>query len=73
VLQRLGAQVLNADHIAHEAYLPGQPAHAAIQQAFGAGVLALDGTVDRRKLGALVFDAPEQVRRSGPARVVVMS
>lgn len=61
VLQGLGAQVLNADHLAHQCYLPGQPAHAAIKRAFGSGVLAPDGTVDRRRLGEIVFAAPEQV------------
>lgn len=61
VLQGLGAQVLNGDLLAHQCYLPGQPAHAAIRQAFGSGVFAPDGTVDRRRLGQVVFEAPEQV------------
>lgn len=62
VLQRLGARVLNADHLAHELYLPGTPLHAAVRQAFGSGAIARDGTVDRRRLGAIVFQEPGQLR-----------
>ncbi len=50
-----GARVLDADHLAHATYAPGSPGHAAILQAFGSGVLAADGTIDRRALGGLIF------------------
>jgi dephospho-CoA kinase len=55
MLASLGAEIVDADAIAHRAIDPGTPAHAAIVARFGRGVVADDGTIDRRKLGALVF------------------
>jgi len=58
-----GARVFDADGLAHATYAPGSPGHAAILQAFGSGVLAADGTIDRRALGGLVFaDAAARAR-----------
>ena len=54
-LARLGAAVLDADAVAHEVMRPGRPAHAAVVAAFGPGILAADGEIDRRALGAIVF------------------
>ena len=42
---------------------PGQPAFATIVEQFGPGVLNADGTLDRKKLGAIVFAAPERRKR----------
>ncbi len=55
MLRDLGADTIDADAVAHAVMRPGQPAHAAIVQAFGAGILAADGTIDRGRLGAIVF------------------
>jgi len=59
----LGAKVIDADQLAREVVMPGQPAHAAIVQEFGPGVLQEDGYLDRKKLGAVVFADPERRRR----------
>jgi dephospho-CoA kinase len=50
-----GLPVLDADRIAREVVLPGTPGLAALVEAFGEGVLADDGTLDRKALAALVF------------------
>lgn len=50
-----GCAVLSADRMAHELIAPGQPAYEEILQAFGREVLAADGTIDRKRLGAVVF------------------
>lgn len=63
MLERKGAVLLNADAVGHEVYLPGRPAWQEIVDAFGRGVLAEDGTIDRKKLGAIVFSDPAQLRR----------
>lgn len=55
VLQELGCRVLDADQTARAVVVPGAPGIAAVTRAFGAGVLREDGTLDRPKLGALVF------------------
>ncbi|MFM7598630.1 MAG: dephospho-CoA kinase [Actinomycetota bacterium] len=55
LLARHGAVVVDADAIAREIVEPGQPALEEIARAFGAGVLASDGRLDRPALAALVF------------------
>ena len=52
-----GIPVLDADQIAREVVLPGQPALAEIAAAWPEAVEP-DGTLDRMKLGALVFSNP---------------
>ncbi|MGW0734657.1 dephospho-CoA kinase [Streptomyces sp. NPDC002851] len=55
LLGSYGAVVVDADRIAREVVEPGTPGLAAVVEAFGEDVLAPDGTLDRPKLGALVF------------------
>jgi len=57
---RLGAKVLDADKIAREVVLPGQPAWRKLQQAFGPEFFLPDGEVNRSKLRRLVFADPEE-------------
>lgn len=68
-LRELGAQVIDADEVGHQVYLPGTPGWKAVVEAFGKGILAADGTVDRRKLGEVVFyDAKALSRLNGIVR-----
>ena len=60
ILRELGAIVLDADVLAREVVEPGQPALDAIVREFGPGVLTPQGTLDRKKLAAIVFAAPER-------------
>jgi dephospho-CoA kinase len=55
VLKELGCATFDADKIAHRVMEPGRPAFNDIVREFGEQVLALDGTIDRNKLGAIVF------------------
>jgi dephospho-CoA kinase len=57
-----GVPCLDADLLAHGATGAGTEATMAIAERFGAGVLAADGGVDRRKLGAIVFADPSARR-----------
>jgi len=59
-LQDLGAHVIDADQVARKVVEPGTPALSAIIEAFGDDVLSPDGTLNRTKLGALVFAEPER-------------
>ena len=63
MLAELGAPVVDADQIARDVVQPGQPALAEIVDAFGAEVLLPDGTLDRKRLGALVFGDADKRRR----------
>ncbi len=60
VLHSLGAVVLNADQIGHEAYAPGTDGFKRVVEAFGASIVRENGEIDRRKLGALVFENDEK-------------
>ncbi|WP_031177539.1 dephospho-CoA kinase [Streptomyces sp. NRRL B-3253] len=55
-----GAHLVDADRIAREVVEPGTPGLAAVVEAFGESVLAADGSVDRPKLGEIVFADPER-------------
>ncbi|MBI5536202.1 MAG: dephospho-CoA kinase [Deltaproteobacteria bacterium] len=54
-LKERGVGVVDADQVAREVVLPGTEGLRAIVDAFGQGVLAADGTLDRKALGARVF------------------
>lgn len=53
--RRLGVPCLDADALAHGVMSPGSEATRAIAARFGAGILEADGTVNRKKLAAIVF------------------
>jgi dephospho-CoA kinase len=55
MLRGLGAQLIDADVITHKLMLPGEPAFEPLVDAFGTGILAPDGTIDRRELGRRAF------------------
>jgi len=59
----LGVHVIDTDVIAREVVLPGQPALAEIREAFGAGVIAADGTLDRPAMRSIVFGDDAARRR----------
>lgn len=53
-----GAVLVDSDRIAREVVAAGTPGLAAVVGAFGTGVLAADGNLDRPALAAVVFDDP---------------
>ena len=55
MLAEHGATVVDADELAREVVRPGEPALADIASRFGVGVLTPDGTLDRERLGEIVF------------------
>jgi dephospho-CoA kinase len=63
ILEAQGAPILNADLVGHEVYLPGRPAYHEIIEAFGSEVVAEDGTIDRKKLGPIVFADPKNLAK----------
>jgi dephospho-CoA kinase len=65
-LAELGAAVVDHDLLAREAVRPRSAGLDAVVDAFGAGVLAPDGSLDRAALGAIVFaDAAQRERLNG--------
>ena len=63
MLEQRGAALLSADAAGHEVYEPGRPAWQEIVDAFGRQVVAEDGAIDRRRLGAIAFSDPQQLQR----------
>jgi len=62
LLVKKGAMLVDADAIAREVMLPGHPVLAAVAEFFGQGILQEDGTLDRKKLGSIVFDDKEALK-----------
>lgn len=63
VLGTLGAAVVDADGVAHEAYEPGAAAWRSVVDAFGEGVLDGGGRIDRKRLGDIVFNDGRALRK----------
>ncbi len=55
LLRRRAVPTIDADQLARAAVQPGQPAAEALRARFGPGIFAADGSLDRLRLGRLVF------------------
>lgn len=55
LLVERGALLVDADQVAREVVLPGEPALEAIASTFGQAVLEADGSLNRKALGEIVF------------------
>jgi dephospho-CoA kinase len=62
-LADLGCYLIEADELGHQVLLPGAEAYDGVVNEFGEEVLDQDRFIDRRKLGALVFDKPERLAK----------
>jgi dephospho-CoA kinase len=58
MLKNNGCTVIDADKVAHNLIRKGNPGYAPVLEAFGAQILDPVGEIDRKKLGALVFEDP---------------
>jgi dephospho-CoA kinase len=55
MFEELGAYIIDTDILAREAVLPVKPAFKKIIDYFGKEILLIDGTINRKKLGNIVF------------------
>jgi dephospho-CoA kinase len=55
-LAELGAKIIDSDDVGHDAFLGGSPMYDDVVAEFGKGILGPDGEIDRKKLGAVVFN-----------------
>ncbi len=62
-LSERGATVVDADKVGHDVYRPGTEGWQRVVDAFGREVVAENGEIDRRALGAIVFGDPAQRER----------
>lgn len=63
ILEDLGAVVIHADTVGHEIYRPQTTGWQRIVAAFGTDILNPDQTIDRKKLGAIVFADPQALKQ----------
>ena len=61
--EEMGAVILDADKVGHEAYTPDSRTWCEVVAAFGDEIVAEDRSIDRRKLGAIVFADPAALER----------
>ena len=59
ILRNLGATVVEADRVGHEAYRRDSPVWRDVVDTFGAEILQATGEIDRKRLGAIIFSDPE--------------
>jgi len=60
MLADYGLPIVDADLVARQVVEPGSETLAKIAEAFGSDVIKEDGTMDREKVGAIIFHDPEQ-------------
>jgi len=63
LLQSLGAAVISADEVGHEAYAPDSESWREVVDTFGKEILQPSGEIDRQKLGTIVFSDPQQLEK----------
>jgi dephospho-CoA kinase len=62
MFKTLGAQLIDADRIAHQALQKGTPPYKKITKKFGRACLDKKGEIDRKYLGKIVFSDPEKIK-----------
>lgn len=62
LLEAKGAVIVDADRVVRELQQPGEPVFEAMVDAFGAGIVAADGTLDRQAVADLVFGDDEKLK-----------
>jgi len=60
-LAELGAIIVDADRVGHEAFKPGTGLWREVVAAFGRQIVTPNGDIDRKKLGEIVFDNAESL------------
>ena len=63
LFRRWGAEIWDADEEAHALLAPGGAAIKSLLRTFGTAILASDGSIDRRRLGEIVFSDPAALSR----------
>ncbi len=62
-LKELGAEIIDMDKVGHQAYEPHTEGWEEVVKEFGKEILLPDNSIDRKKLGAIVFGDPQALAR----------
>ncbi|MBI3585245.1 MAG: dephospho-CoA kinase [Nitrospinae bacterium] len=63
ILKELGAYIIDADKIAREVVEPERPAWLEIVEFFGKDIINKDKTINRKRLGEIIFNDPVKKRK----------
>ena len=63
-LRDKGAPIIDADIVAREVVEPGTPGLAALAAEFGDEIITQEGTLDRPKLGSIIFNDEAKRKRT---------
>ena len=61
--EHYGARIIQADQVGHLLQRPHESCYRRIVELFGSTVLNADGTINRSKLGAIVYADPQKMAR----------
>ena len=59
--EEFDAEIIKADEVAHQLMEPGKKGYQHVVEALGDSFLNKDGSIDRKKLAALIFQNKEAV------------
>jgi len=62
IIKKMGFKVLDSDKIVHEGYNIGNPLYNKVVEYFGKQILNKDNTINRQKLGQIVFNDEEKLK-----------
>jgi dephospho-CoA kinase len=62
-LTELGCYVFDADKVARDVVLPGKIGYEKVLSEFGSEIVDSDGTINRARLGQIIFNDPEKRQR----------
>ena len=62
ILKEEGAYLIDADQIARELVQPHTPVWSELVRVFGESILRQDGSLDRKRLSAIIFSDPQKRR-----------
>ncbi len=68
MFQQWGAKIIDADHMAHKVYEPGTLLYKILLNRFGSEILSPSGSIDRKKLGHLLFN--DELLRRGLEKLI---
>ncbi|HOJ76508.1 MAG TPA: dephospho-CoA kinase [Bacillota bacterium] len=63
MVRSFGIEVIDADQLAHQALEPGAKGYQLVLNEFGSHILMVDGKIDRRKLGEIVFNDQSKLKK----------
>ncbi|MGT2887674.1 dephospho-CoA kinase [Streptococcus didelphis] len=72
LIGQAGYQVIDADEVVHDLQQKGGKLYEALLEAFGYGILNVNGELERAKLSEMIFSKPENLEKSSRVQNVII-